>query len=83
MVGFGAILPRVLDGVEPQWVAGFISVLFVVSGSVVLFFGVRNYREMTLKLEEEQVGLSWLFVAILAGALQLGALLILILFLFG
>jgi putative membrane protein len=83
VVAFGAVVPRVLSGAEPQWLVAFISLLFVVSGSVVLFFGVRNYREMTIRLEEEQVGLSWWLVAILAGALQLGAVLILILFLFG
>lgn len=83
VVGFGALVPRVLSNVQAEWLVWLVSVLFVVTGSIVLFFGVRNYREMTTRLGEKQVGVSWWLVALLTGALELGAILILILFLLG
>ena len=77
------MVPRLLSSVESEWLIRFISVLFVVSGSVVLYYGVHTYREMTSRMTDDQVGIPWLLVAILAGSLELGAILILVLFLFG
>jgi hypothetical protein len=69
--------------VESEWLVRFISVLSVISGSVVLYYGVHTYREMTNRMAEDQVGIPWLLVAILAGSLELGAILIPVLFLYG
>ena len=83
VTAFGAVVPRLLSSIENDWIVRFVSVLFVVSGAVVLYYGVHTYREMTSRLKEDQVGVPWTLVAILAGALELGAVLILILFVFG
>lgn len=83
ITAFGAVVPQLLSSVESEWLIRFIAVLFVASGSVVLYYGIHTYREMTRRLDEDQVGIPWRLVAILAGSLELGAILILVLFLFG
>ena len=80
---FGAVVPRLLSSVQRDWRVRFISVLFGVSESVIVFYGVHTYREMTRHMVEDQVGIPWTLVAFLGGSLELGAILILVLFLFG
>jgi len=80
VVGFGSVIPRLLDNVEPAWLVNLIAVIFVVSGTMVLFFSMRSYREMTSKLESELAGMPWWLVTLLVICLEVGAILILILF---
>lgn len=82
ITAFGAVVPRILSSVEFDWAVRLISILFVASGMVVLFYGVRSYREMTIRLPNEQVGIPWQLVAFISAALQVGAVLILVFFLF-
>lgn len=82
VTAFGAVVPRLLDSVENDWIVRFISVLFVLSGSVILYYGVHTYREMTRRLRDDQIGIPWSLVALLAGSVELGAILILVLFIF-
>ena len=82
ITAFGTVVPRLLSAVENDWIVRFISVLFVVSGTVIVYYGVHAYREMTHRLSDEQIGIPWKFVALLAGMIELGAILILVLFLF-
>ena len=60
-----------------------ISILFVLCGTVIVYYAVHAYREMTQRLGEEQTGAPWSLVALLAGSIELGAVLILLLFMFG
>ena len=82
VTAFGAVVPQLLSSVQPEWLVRFIAILFVASGSVVLYYGVRTYREMTGRLGEDQIGMPWRLVALLAGSLEIGAIMILALFLF-
>ena len=81
LTGFGAVVPRLLADIQPEWLVRFIAILFVVSGSLTVFYGVYSYRQITGRLEAAQVGLPWWVVALLAGMIELGAILILVLFL--
>ena len=83
ITAFGAVVPRLLESVHSDWLIRLTAVLFVVSGSVVMFYGVNSYRKMTIRMEAEQVGIQWWLVAVLTAALEIGAILILVLFLFG
>ena len=80
LVGFGAIVPRVLERVETEWLVNLIAVLFVVIGTVIVAVGVRDYRHMTARLEAAEHAIAWPVVAVLAGAIEVAAILILILF---
>ena len=83
VTAFGAVVPRLLVGIENVWLIRLVSIIFVFSGTLILFFGVRGYREMALQMKSQHVGVRWWLVALLAGALQIGAILILVLFLLG
>ena len=82
ITAFGAVVPRLLASVQSDWMVRLIAILFVVSGSIVMFYGVHNYRQMTIRLEAKQVGIQWWLVAVLTAAIELGAIMILLLFLF-
>jgi putative membrane protein len=81
LIGFGAIVPRVLDGIEPEWLVGLIASLFVIFGTVVAAIGVHTYREMSSRLDESERGISWGIVVTLAAAIEVCAILILVMFL--
>ena len=81
LTGFGAVVPRLLEDIQPEWLVRFIAILFVISGSLTVFYGVHSYRQITGRLEQDQVGIPWWVVALLAGMIELGAILILVLFL--
>ena len=80
MTGFGAVVPRLLTNIEPAWLVNLIAALFVFAGVVTVVVGIRTYRETMEVYAESEQGLTWWVVAILAGAIQLGAIAILILF---
>ncbi|UCG24553.1 MAG: DUF202 domain-containing protein [Chloroflexota bacterium] len=80
LVGFGAIVPRLLERVETEWLVNLIAVLFVVIGTVIVAVGVRAYRHMTTKLDAAEHAIAWPVIAVLAGAIEVAAILILILF---
>ena len=83
VTAFGAVVPRLLAAVENDWLVRIVSVLFVFSGTIITYYGVHAYREMTKRLGEDQIGVPWSLVALIAGALEVGAIVILLLFLFG
>ena len=80
LVGFGAIVPRLLERVETEWLVNPIAVLFVVIGTVIVAMAVRAYRHMTVRLDAAEHAIAWPVVAVLAGAIEVAAILILILF---
>jgi putative membrane protein len=80
MTGFGAIVPRLLVNIEPEWLVNLISALFVIVGVVTVVVGIRTYRETMNTIPETDQGVSWWMAAMLAGAIQVGAIAILILF---
>ena len=80
MTGFGAIVPRLLFNIEPEWVVNLIAALFVTAGIVTVIVGIRTYREIITGISEEEQGIQWWVVATLVGAIQIGAIAILILF---
>ena len=80
MTGFGAIVPRLLINIEPEWLVNLISALFVIVGVVTVVVGIRTYRETMHTIPEAEHGVPWWVVATLAGAIQIGAIAILILF---
>ena len=80
LVGFGAIVPRLLERVETEWLVNLIAVLFVVIGTVIVAIGVHTYRHMTARLGAAEQGIPWSVVAVLAGSIEVAAILILILF---
>ena len=81
MIGFGAIVPRLLDGIGPEWLVGLIASLFVIFGTVVVAIGVHTYREMSSRLDEAERGISWGIVLALAAAIEVCTILILVMFL--
>jgi putative membrane protein len=83
MTGFGAIVPRLLFNIEPEWLVNLVSSIFVISGVVTVVVGIRTYRETMLLYPESEPGVPWWVVATLAGAIQAGAVAILILFILG
>ena len=83
ITAFGAVVPRLLEFVHSDWLVRFIAVIFVVCGSVVMFYGVHNYRQMTIRMEAEKVGIKWWMVAVMKAELEIGVILILVLFLIG
>lgn len=80
MTGFGAIVPRLLFNIEPEWLVNLIAALFVIAGIVTVIVGIRTYRETITEFSEEERGVPWWVVATLAGAIQIGAIAILVLF---
>ena len=80
MTGFGAIVPRLLFNIEPEWLVNLISTLFVFAGVVTVVVGIRTYRETAHLHPETEQGIPWWVPATLAGAIQVGAVAILILF---
>jgi putative membrane protein len=80
MTGFGTIVPRLLFNIDPEWLVHLISALFVIAGVVTVVVGIRTYRETMLSIPETEQGVSWWVTATLAGTIQVGAILILILF---
>lgn len=80
MTGFGAIVPRLLINIEPEWLVDLISTLFVIAGVVTVVVGIRTYRETMLLYPDTELGIPWWAVATLAGTIQVGAVAILILF---
>jgi putative membrane protein len=81
LTGFGAVVPRLLNNIQPEWLVSIIAIMFVLSGSLTVYYGVSSYRQIAGRLEEDQPGIPWWVVALLAGMIELGAILILILFL--
>ena len=80
LLGFGAIVPRLLGNVEAQWLVNLLAVLFVVIGSAIVALGVHAYRRMTPVLTDAKQVIPWPVIAILAGAIEVAAITILILF---
>ena len=80
VTGFGALVPRLLGNTEPELLVNLISVAFVLAGTAMVILGVRGYRTMTEQLTEQRVGAPWWLVASLAGTVEIGAILVLVLF---
>ena len=80
VTGFGALVPRLLSGTEPEVLVNLISVAFVLAGTAMVILGVRGYRAMTDQLTEQRVSAPWWLVASLAGTVEIGAILVLVLF---
>ena len=80
MTGFGAIVPRLLFNIEPEWLVNLIAAIFVVVGVVTVIVGIRTYRNTTAAFPEVKESVPWWVMATLAGAIQVGAVAILILF---
>ena len=83
LLGFGAIVPRLLDGIEAQWLVNLLAVLFVLIGTVIVAMGVHAYRQMASVLTDAEQVIPWPVIAILAGAFEVAAITILILFILG
>jgi putative membrane protein len=80
MTGFGAIVPRLLFNIEPEWLVNLIAALFVIAGIVTVIVGIKTYRETITEISEKEQGVPWWVAASLAGTIQIGAIAILILF---
>ena len=80
LVGFGSVIPRLLDNIETEWLVNLVAMIFVFCGTMVLFSSVRNYRQMASKLESDLAGVPWWLVTLIVIALEVGAIVILILF---
>jgi putative membrane protein len=83
LLGFGAIVPRLLDNVGAQWLVNLLAVLFVIIGTVIVAMGVHAYRHMTNVLEDATHVIPWPVIAVLAGTIEVAAVLILVLFIIG
>ena len=80
LLGFGAIVPRLLDNVPTQWLVNLLAVLFVIIGSVIVALGVHAYRRNAAVLADAELVIPWPVIAVLALAIEAAAILILILF---
>ena len=80
MTGFGAIVPRLLFNIEPEWLVNLVATIFVIAGVVTVIVGIRTYRNTTAAISDVEQSVPWWVMATLAGAIQIGAVAILILF---
>ena len=80
MTGFGAIMPRLLFNVDPERLVNLIAAIFVTAGVVTVIVGIRTYRNTTAAISDVEQSVPWWVMATLAGAIQIGAVAILILF---
>jgi putative membrane protein len=80
MTGFGAVVPRLLINIDPEWLVDLIAALFVIVGGVTVIVGIRVYRQTTGTIPDVEESVPWWVMASLAGVIQIGAVAMLILF---